>query len=181
MSDVLKAQVYDALKEILRERELDKVTVRELAERCGISRQGFYYHFQDIADVFKWKISLELERGMERILRAKSVEDPLVAVVLTMKEHSSVLKSVLNSAKLRDRLIPVLIDAVQENIRPLLYCYVSSAYLDTERREALVTFLAYGIVGIIVEKSDESNFVPEFIIREIKLLLEARFGPEPRG
>ena len=42
MSDVLKAQVYDALKEILRERELDKVTVRELAERCGISRQGFY-------------------------------------------------------------------------------------------------------------------------------------------
>ena len=172
MSDVLKAQVYDALKEILRERELDKVTVRELAERCGISRQGFYYHFQDIADVFKWKISLELERGMERILRAKSVEDPLVAVVLTMKEHSSVL---------RDRLMPVLIDAIQENIRPLLYRYVSSAYLDTERREALVTFLAYGIVGIIVEKSDESNFVPEFIIREIKLLLEARFGPEPRG
>lgn len=42
VSDVLKAQVYDALKEILRERELDKVTVRELAERCSISRQGFY-------------------------------------------------------------------------------------------------------------------------------------------
>ena len=181
MSDVLKARVYDALKDILRDKGLDKVTVRELAERCGISRQGFYYHFQDIADVFKWKISLELERGMARLLRAKSVEDPLVAVVLTMKEHSSVLKSVLNSAKLRDRLMPVLIDAIQENIRPLLYRYVSSAYLDTERREALVPFLAYGIVGIIVEKSDESNFVPEFIIREIKLLLEARFGPEPRG
>ena len=42
VSDVLKAQVYDALKEILLERELDKVTVRELAERCSISRQGFY-------------------------------------------------------------------------------------------------------------------------------------------
>ena len=42
MSDVLKAQVYDALKDILRERELDKVTVRVPAERRGISRRGFY-------------------------------------------------------------------------------------------------------------------------------------------
>lgn len=181
MSDVLKARVYDALEDILRDKGLDKVTVRELVERCGISRQGFYYHFQDIADVLKWKISWELERGMERGLHAKSVEEPLVAVVRTMKEHGIVLKSMMNSTKLRDRLIPVLIDAVQENIRPLLYCYVSSAYLDAERREVLVSFLAYGIVGIIVKKSGESDFTPEFIIREIKLLLEARFGSEPRG
>lgn len=180
MSDASKSRIFDALKELLQGKDLDKVTVRELVERCGLSRQGFYYHFQDIADVLKWKISWELERGMERGLHAKSLEEPLVAMAKTMEEHGVVLRNLMRSTKLRDRLMPVLIDAVQENVRPLLHRYIRADHLDAGRRELLITFLAYGIVGIVAEKSGESGFTPEFIVREIELLLEARFASASR-
>lgn len=39
------AEHFDAL---VRQRGIDKVTVTAVIEDCGISRQTFYYHFQDL-------------------------------------------------------------------------------------------------------------------------------------
>lgn len=33
---------------------LDKITIRDLTEDCGISRMAFYYHFKDIYDLVEW-------------------------------------------------------------------------------------------------------------------------------
>ena len=47
----VKAAVADALLELIRRKDADKITVKDLVEVCGISRQTFYYHFKDIVDV----------------------------------------------------------------------------------------------------------------------------------
>ena len=33
---------------------LDKITIRDITDDCGISRMTFYYHFQDIYDLVEW-------------------------------------------------------------------------------------------------------------------------------
>ncbi len=33
---------------LLNERPLSKISVRDIVEDCGINRNSFYYHFQDI-------------------------------------------------------------------------------------------------------------------------------------
>ena len=43
-----KNQIMNALAALLRTKRLDDITVTELVERCGISRQAFYYHFSDL-------------------------------------------------------------------------------------------------------------------------------------
>ena len=50
----VKQQITDALLQLLDKKSLEKITVRELAELCGISRQTFYYHFEDVFDVVDW-------------------------------------------------------------------------------------------------------------------------------
>lgn len=39
----MKAKIADTLNEILKHKELDKITVKELVDACNISRQSFYY------------------------------------------------------------------------------------------------------------------------------------------
>lgn len=34
-----------ALKELMAQKPIDKITIHDLTERCGIRRQNFYYHF----------------------------------------------------------------------------------------------------------------------------------------
>ena len=51
MTNTTKLALEAALKKELLMKSLDKITINELAEDCGISRMAFYYHFKDIYDL----------------------------------------------------------------------------------------------------------------------------------
>ena len=44
-----KKAIAFALKDLLSEKPLDKITINDIAEDCGINRMTFYYHFKDIS------------------------------------------------------------------------------------------------------------------------------------
>ena len=62
MANSTKREIVLMLGQFLQERRLDEITVKDLTEACGISRQAFYYHFSDLYEVVKWGIGWELER-----------------------------------------------------------------------------------------------------------------------
>ena len=49
-----KQDILDTLLILLRDKTISDITVKDLTERCGISRQAFYYHFQDLYAVVDW-------------------------------------------------------------------------------------------------------------------------------
>ena len=56
----MKAKIGETLSQLLCRKPLDKITVKELVDTCGISRQTFYYHFQDIYEVIELICQYEL-------------------------------------------------------------------------------------------------------------------------
>ena len=50
----MKGMIADAFVSLSGEKPIDKITVKDLVEKCSISRQTFYYHFQDILEVIEW-------------------------------------------------------------------------------------------------------------------------------
>ncbi len=54
MSQMTKKALADSLKKLLETKALEKITVKELVEDCGVNRQTFYYHFRDIYDLLDW-------------------------------------------------------------------------------------------------------------------------------
>ena len=54
MSDITKRALEASLKKLLLQKPLDKITINDIAEDCGISRMTFYYHFKDIYDLIEW-------------------------------------------------------------------------------------------------------------------------------
>ena len=51
MSDLTKMALENAFKEALAHKPLEKITISELTNACGLSRMTFYYHFHDIYEV----------------------------------------------------------------------------------------------------------------------------------
>ena len=170
----LKARIYGELEALLREKDLDRVTVRELAGRCGVSRQGFYYHFPDLIGVLEWRASQLIARGIRHSLESCSIEEPLAGMVRTLKEHYAILRNVLSSARSRDALQRILIGALRDNLRPILSRHAGTNALSPGQRELLLTFLAYGVAGLILERAGEEDFSPEAVAHDIRLLLDAR-------
>lgn len=48
-----------SLRKLLKKKSLSKITVSEITADCGVNRKTFYYHFQDIYDLFKWMLEQE--------------------------------------------------------------------------------------------------------------------------
>lgn len=59
MSDT-KRKLAMALKELLQEKPLKKITIQDIVERSHMTRQSFYYHFQDIYEVLELICQYEL-------------------------------------------------------------------------------------------------------------------------
>ena len=54
MSQTTKRALAASLKTLLLQKPLNKITINDIAEDCGISRMTFYYHFKDIYDLVEW-------------------------------------------------------------------------------------------------------------------------------
>lgn len=65
MSQVTKRALEGALKHFLTQKPLNKVTISDLTEYCGISRMTFYYHFDDIYDLVAWCCEENLKRALD--------------------------------------------------------------------------------------------------------------------
>ena len=49
MSQMTKRALEVSLKKLLLQKPLNKITISDITENCGISRMTFYYHFKDMS------------------------------------------------------------------------------------------------------------------------------------
>ena len=48
MPNFTKQAIQDSFLKLLNQQPLSKISVRSIVEDCGINRNSFYYHYQDI-------------------------------------------------------------------------------------------------------------------------------------
>jgi probable dihydroxyacetone kinase regulator len=53
-SMITKRALADAIKLLMEQEPLTKITVGDICQKCGMSRKGFYYHFKDKYDLVNW-------------------------------------------------------------------------------------------------------------------------------
>ena len=70
----VKPMIAEAFIRLSKQKNIDKITVKDLVEACGISRQTFYYHFQDILEVIEWSMEQAFSHLLEQSLAADDPE-----------------------------------------------------------------------------------------------------------
>lgn len=73
----MKAIIAEAVLTLLKERKIKKLTVKDIVEQCNITRQAFYYHFEDIPDLFRWMIKEFTGYVFQEALSKGNAEDGL--------------------------------------------------------------------------------------------------------
>lgn len=52
----IKHSIAKASKKLMKNNNSRKLTVKDIVEECHITRQAFYYHFEDISDLMRWML-----------------------------------------------------------------------------------------------------------------------------
>lgn len=73
----MKELIAEAARTLLTDHHVKKLTVKDIVEQCHITRQAFYYHFEDIPGLFRWMIERETDRMLQKVLSHENAEDGL--------------------------------------------------------------------------------------------------------
>ena len=93
----MKAKIAQTLYELLKHKSLDKITVKELVDTCNISRQSFYYHFQDIYDLVRWMFQQEAVSLLRQHDGALLWQEGLLQLLRYIEENRAVCRCALQS------------------------------------------------------------------------------------
>lgn len=52
--DIVKNAISNGMKELMREKAIDKISVNEICQKCSLNRRNFYRYFQDKYEVVDW-------------------------------------------------------------------------------------------------------------------------------
>lgn len=72
-----REMIAEAVQTLLIERHVKKLTVKDIVEQCHITRQAFYYHFEDIPELLRWMVEKESDRMLGEVLSKANAEDGL--------------------------------------------------------------------------------------------------------
>lgn len=91
-----RRELSAALRELLREKPLSQLRVRELTERCGLRRQSFYYHFKDVYDLFAWSVCQERALLLARLVECLTWREALLDLLNRAGEERAFYRAVLD-------------------------------------------------------------------------------------
>ena len=92
MPNFTKKAIKESFIKLLNERPLSQITVKDIVEDCGINRNSFYYHFQDLPSLVEEIVTEDADRIIREYPSIDSVEQAMsVAVDFALKNRKAVL------------------------------------------------------------------------------------------
>ena len=175
----VKPLIADAFLKLSKEKNIDKITVKDIVDECGISRQSFYYHFQDILEVIEWSAEQAFQKLLERSMETDDAEAVFQDFITASDEASAMLRKLLNSQK-REQVERLMVRSVRAYLQELIRRKGPIADIPYEDAEAALSFCTYGIVGLLLEYCEKKDVDRERLARQMYRLLTGRMA-ERRG
>ncbi len=76
-SEATRYRLAKAMEECMRAQPVDAITVTNIAERCGVTRQTFYRNFLDKYDLINWYFGKLLDRSFEHMGSGRTIAEGL--------------------------------------------------------------------------------------------------------
>ena len=96
-SEAAKREICAALKTLMAQKPLNKITIVEIMQSCGMARQHFYYHFEDIYDAVRWMFDQEAVALLREHEGVMLWQDGLLQLFQYLQENRTVCLCALHS------------------------------------------------------------------------------------
>ena len=169
-ANITKRELAESLKRLASERLFEHVTVGDIVKECGVNRQTFYYHFQDILEVLEWSVQQAFQEILTRTTDTDAPEDTLRSFIESSSEADALLKKLLHSQR-REQIETIFVNAVRSYLQEVLNRQESKPDLPLADAKVMLDFCTYGIVGLLLENCGKKSLDKEKMARQMQRLI----------
>ena len=139
-----------AFLELLDEKPLNKISVRDIVERCGINRNSFYYHFQDIPSLLGEIIVERTNELMAQYPTVDRIEEAFRASIDYAQKNRRAIMHVYNSVSRDTFEASVMRLCAYMTEQYLKFAYPDTGISDADR-ELLHRFIKCQLFGLCID------------------------------
>lgn len=150
MSSFTRDAIINAFLQLLDERPLSKITVKDIVDACGVNRNTFYYHFEDIPALIEAISKKELDTLIQEHARVDSIEDCLMISVDSILKRRRMVLHLYNSNN-RDFYERELMDICQYLVATYFDSKLAGRRIDPEDRDILLRSYRCWCFGLLVD------------------------------
>jgi probable dihydroxyacetone kinase regulator len=169
-SNITKKALAQSLKELSTKKKLDKITVADITEHCGVNRQTFYYHFNDKYELLGWIYNQDLFIPLTKDLNFENWVDKLIELFKYMKRQKAFFMNTIKSSN--DFFTEYSLKIFAQLFKEALQDLDIFGHLDNKEKDIYARFFAYGLTGVVVdwvlkgmkEKEDELSALIQHIV-----------------
>lgn len=160
-----KKAIYQALTHILKNKSLTDINVSELCRQAGVNRGTFYFHYEEVGDVFKEffeEVILDLQESYKEPYKYisalqlkssvyKNLDPKTVRIFHHVKKYEDFYRIIL-SDNVSTTYYYMFFDAIRSN-------FIEDSKIGEydESKKFVYSFMTNAIIGLIIEWH-RSNF-----------------------
>lgn len=150
MSTITKQALETSLKQMMLKKPLDKITIRDITEACGISRMTFYYHFKDIYDLVEWVCVEDASRALQGKKTYDTWQEGLAQIFEAVLENKPFVLNAFRCIS-RDQMERFLFHLTYGLIRGVVDEKSQGRPISEEDKAFIAEFYKYSFVGILLD------------------------------
>ena len=163
--------IINTFLKLVEEKPLDKITIQDIADQCGINRNTFYYHFEDIYSLIETIFKDHLNTIETMFEEGASWDECSKVAVNFLIKNARAIRHIAFSMS-RSQLDHYLFVVFKKIFTEYL---LDNFIVDRsdEKFDDLILFYTYAVIGCIVHNFIENNndIALEELLEEFKTTL----------
>lgn len=150
MPSFTKDAIKKTFMELLNKKPINKITVKDIAQECGINRNSFYYHFSDIPSLLEEIFTEEAERLINSDVAYSSIYEQLIYAIQFAIDNKTALYHIYNSAN--REMFEIYLDRISEKAVSDYIDNMSHNYnISTSDKVVMVLYYKCMLVGFVID------------------------------
>lgn len=167
-----KKALATALKVALLKKPLNRVSITDLTEDCGISRRTFYHYFKDIYELVDWVCSLESAEALKKQEPFKTWEQGYIRIFHTVKEIRFFIMNIYRYVG-REQVERYLAPLIDNLLSKIIEEQSDGLDVTEENKKYVAKLYSHVLIGVMIEWiSENMEDVPEFIVRNLSKVIQ---------
>lgn len=172
MSQVTKRALEQSLKNQLLKKPLNKITITDIAEDCGISRMTFYYHFKDIYDLVEWACLEDARKVLEEKRHYDNWQQGLLQIFEAVRSNKPFIMNVYRCVH-QEQMEKYLKPQVDRLVLEIINGELGEKNVAEEDKDFIARVYSYVFVGLMMDWiKEDMRTEPEQIVDKLTRLIK---------
>ena len=171
MSQITKRALEASLKNLLLQKPLNKITINDITEDCGINRMTFYYHFKDIYDLVEWACLEDATKALEGKKTADTWQQGFLQIFYAVRKNKPFIMNVYHCVS-REQVEKYLQPLVDHLLLDIIQEKSGEMTVRDEDKQFIAQIYSYIFIGLMLDwiKEDMREDPQNIVDRLAKLI-----------